>query len=266
MSDGDVQRSHLIDGGPAVPRILNKLSFGLVGLVVAAAAGCAQKAPVVNIANDPSASQNGIVVSGRGEVSGAPDTVALSIGVSVKRPTAPAAIGDAASSATKLIDALKAAGVAEKDIQTANYSLNQEFISPNNAGPKPDGFRVSNTVVAKIRTMDSVGAVIDAATAAGGSDAQVQGVSFSLDDDTASLAAARDQAFADAKAKAEQFAKLSDRKLGKVVAINQTDTPSTPIATPLAAKAFDAAATPTPIQAGEVQTAVTVDVRWSFED
>jgi len=248
-----------------VSRIVNKFSFGVLGLMVAAVAGCAQKAPVVNISNDPSASQRGIAVSGTGEVSGAPDTVALSIGVSVKRDTAPAAISDAADSASKLIEAVKAAGVAEKDVQTSNYALNQEFTYPQNAGPKPDGFRVSNSVVAKIRKVDDVGAVIDAATAAGGTDAVVQGLSFSLDDDTAALAEAREQAFADARSKAEQFAKLSGRKLGAVISISQTVAPSTPQFTNAAAVS-DMATKSTPIQAGEVQTSVTVDVRWALEE
>lgn len=241
--------------------------IALVALVALGATACSQtpEAPVVNISNDPSAAQTGIVVSGKGTVSGAPDTVAVSLGVSVKRPAAPAAISDAAAAATKLIDALKAAGVADKDIQTTNYFINQEFAYPQNGAPTPDGFRVSNNVVAKVRSIDNVGTVIDAATAAGGSDAVVQGVSFSLDDDTSALTDARAKAFADAKAKAEQFAELSGRKLGKVVSINQTTTPTTPTYAPLAATRMDAAA-PTPIQPGEVETEITVDVRWSFAD
>ncbi|MFN8050925.1 MAG: SIMPL domain-containing protein [Acidimicrobiales bacterium] len=248
-------------------RIRTVCSVGLAGLALVAV-GCSGqstgKAPVVNVTNDPSGSQHGIVVSGTGKVSGVPDTVSVSIGVSVKRPTAPAAINDAATSATKLIDALKAAGVAEKDVQTTNYSINQEFRYPD-SGPVADGFRVSNQVIAKVRAVDKVGAVIDAATAAGGSDAVVSGVSFRLDDDEAALAGARDKAFADARKKAEQFAKLSGRKLGQVVSISQTDTTTPPVSTPLAyAAQADRAATP--IQAGEVQTAVTVEVRWTFAD
>lgn len=218
--------------------------------------------------SDPSAWQQGIAVSGRGVVSGSPDTVALSIGVSVKRPTAPEAITSAAESASKLVDAMRAAGVAENDLQTTNYSLDQEFRYPPDGAPEPDGFRVSNTLIAKIRDNDDVGAVIDAATAAGGSDAVVQGLSFSLDDDTAALEQARAAAYADARAKAEQFAELAGRKLGAVVSIVHTTTPSTAAPRMLGANdAFaKAVAVSSPIQAGEVQTSVTVDVRWAFAD
>lgn len=223
--------------------------------------GCS-KAPNVSVTSDSSAASRGIAVSGRGEVSGRPDTVTVSLGVSVKRQTAPAAIADAATAATKLIDALKSAGAAADDIQTTNYSLNQEYAYPDGQ-PKPDGFRVTNSVVVKVRKVDDVGAVIDAATAAGSDAATVQGLSFSLDDDTAALADAREKAFADAKAKAEQFAKLSGRKLGPVVSIAQQTVPATSEQTPLAAARADVAA-PTPVEAGSVTTSVTVDVRWEL--
>lgn len=239
--------------------------MGAIGAVaMAAVAGCAGEAPVVNVGGDD-AHQRGIAVTGRGEVSGAPDTVSVSIGVSVKRDSAPAAITDAAASAQRLIDALKAAGVVDKDIQTTNYSINQEFRYPE-SGPVPDGFRVSNSVVAKVRDTAAVGGVIDAATTAGGADAVVQGIAFSLDDDTAALESARAAAFADAKAKAEQFAELSGRKLGRVEAVSQTVTTEPVPTIAVAAFAADEAAKSTPIQAGEVDTVVTVDVRWSFED
>lgn len=245
----------------------SRLPLALAALAASVAAGCSQKAPTVNVTNDPTGAQQGVVVSGRGRTSGAPDTVSVSIGVSIKRPAAPAAIADGAASAQRVIDALKGAGVAEKDIRTTNYSLNQEFRYPEGGSPVPDGFRVSNQVIAKIRTMDTVGAVIDAATAAGGDDAVVQGLSFSLDDDTEALATAREAAYADAKSKAEQFAELSGRKLGAVVSIDHRVTPptTTPVGEQLA-YARDAAAMATPVQPGEVDTEVTVDVRWSFAD
>lgn len=242
------------------------LTLAVAALAAAVAAGCSQKAPVVNVTNDPTGSQRGIVVSGRGEASGAPDTVAVSVGVSVKRPTAPAAISDGAASAQRVIDALKGAGVADKDIRTTNYSLNQEFRYPEGGSPQPDGFRVTNQVVAKVRTIDTVGAVIDAATTAGGDDAVVQGISFSLDDDSAALEVARDAAFADAKAKAEQFAQLSGRRLGEVVSIDHRVAPPVTVPREQLGYARDAVAMSTPIEAGEVDTVVTVDVRWTFVD
>lgn len=206
----------------------------------------------------------GTRVTGRGSVSGAPDTVSVTMGVSVRRPTAPEAIAAAAASASRLTEALKQSGVAGNDLRTANYSINQEFAYPTDAAPRPDGFRVSNDVVAKVRNVDNVGAVIDAATAAAGDDVVVQNVSFGMAADTGALESARDAAFADAMAKAEQFARLSGRGLGRVVSVVETVLP--PSGAPMLARmAFDGAAT-TPIQAGEVETSVTVEVSWDFAD
>jgi len=209
--------------------------------------------------------QAGVLVTGRGEVSAVADTVAVALGVSVKRPTAPAAIADAAAAATALVDALQAAGVAEADIRTASFSVNQEFTYPQDGGPTPDGYRVSNHVVATVRSVDTAGAVIDAATAGGGEVVVVQGVTFGLADDTAATSSARDAAFADARATAEQYAALSGRTLGPVVSIIETSgAPTGPPVTMLAAKAMGDVSTP--IRPGDVETTVTVDVRWAFAD
>lgn len=214
---------------------------------------------------DPSpTAEPGIVVSGQGAVAGTPDIASISLGVSVKRGQAPAAMTDAAAAATRVLDALKAAGIADSDLQTRDYALTQEFAYLPDAAPRPDGFRVTNTVVATVRTPADAGTILDAAVAAGGDDAVVQGISFGLGDDAAAKIAARDLAFADARAKAEQLARLSGRTLGRVVSINETSG-SAGFGPMLRVKmAYDAASTP--IQAGEIETTVTVDVRWAFDD
>lgn len=117
----------------------------------------------------------------------------------------------------------------------------------------------------KVRALDSVGSVLDAAARAGGDAITVQALSFSLDDDTDATSSARADAFRDAKATAVQFAELAGRKLGPVLSISQTDV-SPPVATPLmAGAAFDTMSS-TPIQPGEVETAVVVEVRFAFEE
>jgi len=214
---------------------------------------------------DPSpTAEPGIVVSGQGAVAGTPDIASISLGVSVKRGHAPAAMTDAAAAATRVLDALKAAGIADSDLQTRDYALTQEFAYLPDAAPRPDGFRVTNTVVATVRTPADAGTILDAAVAAGGDDAVVQGISFGLDDDAAAKVAARDLAFADARAKAEQLARLSGRTLGPVVSINETSGSAGFGPMVRAKMAYDAASTP--IQAGEIETTVTVDVRWAFDD
>lgn len=206
------------------------------------------------------ASKNGISVSGRGEVFGTPDTLTVTIGISVGRSTVSEAVDVAAVRATDLIDALRGVGVAEVDIQTSNYSIHPEYDYRENQTPRITGYRVDNTLNVKIRDLDRAGEVLDAATAAAGDEVRVNGVSFVLEDNDALLVAARAAAWEDAKAKAEQLADLADVTLGAPVTISET-VGSVPV--PMYARAEvapgDAA---TPIQPG--QETVSVDLLVTF--
>jgi hypothetical protein len=141
--------------------------------------------------------------------------------------------------------------------------VNQEFRYPQNGTPIPDGYRVTNTVTVRVRELTNAGPVIDAATAAGGNDTQINGVAFSLENDGPALSAARDKAFGDAQAKARQYADLAGVSLGGAQAIS--DVVINPVAQQFTGEAarmvaFDASATP--IQPGQVTTSVTVNARF----
>jgi uncharacterized protein YggE len=236
--------------------------------------GCAQKAPDVNISapagqagteRGPDELPDGITVSGEGEVQGAPDTLTVTLGVSLKRGSVSSAVTDAGIAAAKVLDAIAGAGVTKEDTQTSNYSVNPEFRYPQNAAPVPDGFRVTNTLTIKIRDLDKAGSTIDAATAAGGNDVALQGVAFTLEDDSAALDGARERAFNAAKGKAEQYAELAGRPVGSAQAVRDTIVTPQPLAyTGFAARGAVDAANETPIEAGQVTTKVTVNVRYSF--
>lgn len=234
----------------------------LVAGLLALVAGCTQKTPQVNI-NQADSTASGITVVGTGEISGTPDTLTVSLGVSLKRPKVDAAITDAAARARKVIDALKAAGVADRDIQTQQYSVSPEYRYDSGPNPIPDGFRVSNMVVARLRDLGSAGKVLDAAAAAGGDDTVIQGVSFTLDDDADALAKARAAAMDDAKLRATQFAKAGGASVGRVESIRE-ESSSQPVQVPMA-EARQAADSATPIQAGEVTTRVQVTVRYTLD-
>lgn len=253
-------------------------ALGLVAALAlgATVSGCAQKAPQVTVTapagqagtdRGPDDLPDGITVSGEGEVQGAPDTLTLRLGVSVKRGSVSTAVGDAADVATKVRDALRDKGVEDEDTQTANYSVTPEFRYPSNGSPVPDGFRVTNTMTVKLRNLPDAGATIDAATAAGGNDVSLQGVAFTLEDDDAALAQARQRAYEAAKAKGDQYAQLADRPLGGAQAISDTIVTPQPVAyegaAARAAFAEDAAA-PTPVEPGQVTTRVTVRVRYAL--
>jgi len=243
-------------------RLIAPLVVGL-GLVLVVA-GCGQPAKVEVSAPSGTAGDglgSGTTVTGTGQVKGKPDTLTVSIGVTTKRPSVDAAVNDNAATTTAVTDALTAKGVADKDIQTQNYSVQPSFTYANNK-QVPDGYLVNNTVTVKIHDIKGAGAVIDAATAAGGNDASVQGVSFSLEDNKALLTQARDEAYADAKAKAEQFGTLSGRGLGDAQAITETVNPSQVQFKSVGAAVSDAQSTP--INAGQVSTDVTINVRFAL--
>jgi len=200
----------------------------------------------------------GITVTGVGTVLGRPDTMTVTIGVNVVRPTVSEATAEATASATALFVALEAAGVAEQDIQTQNYSIWPQYRYDEGQAPELTGYQVSNTVLATIRDVDAAGSVIDAAVAAGGESSIVQGIGFAVEDDTERLAEARAKAFADARAKAEQLAELAGVELGQVLRMAETLGGASPVFGTEFAAADSASRTP--IQPGEVTSEVRVDI------
>lgn len=232
--------------------------------IVATSVLLAACTPAVTVENSESGSDtaSGIAVSGTGEVYGTPDTLQMRFGVSVLRPTVEQAVGDAASLAEGLISSLESAGVAENDIQTANYSINPEYDYSGDQR-RLVGYRVNNTVVAKIRDLDAAGSVIDTTVASVGDEIQVSGVSFSIEDDTELIAAARTAAWDDALAKAEQLATLAGIELGEAVMISESFSSAAPPPVYRDFAATDEAVFETPIEAGQQQVAVTLQVRFA---
>jgi uncharacterized protein YggE len=240
-----------------------------LGLAAVLATACGEPADVevqAPLDRGPDTLPDGITVSGEGEVEGAPDTLSVDLGVTLKRATVGEAVASSAEITTAVVDAVEGQGVAEEDVQTRSYTVNQEFRYPEGGTPVPDGFRVTNTVTVRVRDLTNAGAVIDAATGAGGDDIRVDRVAFSLENDGAALTAARQKAFEDAQAKAEQYASLADQPLGGAQAIS--DVVVTPFAQEFtgdaARQATDFALAPTPIQPGEVTTRVTVNARFTI--
>jgi uncharacterized protein len=204
----------------------------------------------------------GISVSGQGEVTGTPDTLSMTFGVSVLRPTVSEAVGVAADRADAVLAALRNSGIAEKDLQTANYSIYPEY-NYRDTGQELVGYRVENSVIAKITDLGAAGATIDAAVSAGGDDVRVSGVSFAIEDDDELVTAARAAAWADAQAKAEELAGLAGVTLGAPLAISETLSSAPP---PIFyADALGGAETAeTPIVPGEQTVTVNLSVEYAI--
>jgi uncharacterized protein YggE len=246
---------------------INKTTFVVaMGALALAVSACT---PSVTVETPPAPTEgaaSGISVNGTGKVTGTPDTLTMNFGVSVRRDTVSEAVAVAAEKAQAVIDALESNGVAEEDIQTANYSIHPQY-DWDGEKQRLLGYQVNNSVIAKIRDIESAGEVIDDVAAAGGDEVTISGVTFSIEDNDALIEAAREAAWNDAKAKAEQLASLSGVTLGDPTVISETFSP-TPQPTRFAAveaQALDSSFV-TPISAGEQQVAVSLNVQFSISN
>ncbi len=230
-------------------------------LVLGACTASSAEPPVVNV-NGTSTGPSGISVTGTGEVNGIPDTVEVTLGISLLADNVQEATTLAAQKADALIAALTDGGVDPKDITTADYSIYPEYDYSSNT-QRLAGYRVSNSVRVKIRNIDDTGSLIDAATAAGGDDVVVSGLQFSIDDDAEMVKSARAAAWDDAMAKATQLAELSGQELGTAISINETVS-STPPPVFYERAAADTAGGETPIEPGTSAVTITLSVNFGL--
>jgi uncharacterized protein YggE len=159
-----------------------------------------------------------ITVVGTGEVRGTPDVADLVLGVSGRAGSAAEVMARIADRAQKVIDALHDAGVSDDDIQTADLSVNPVLDDDGTV----KGYEATNTVTVRIRDLGQAGGIVDAAAAKAGDDIRVQGITFSIDDDSDLLAAARTKAAKRARAQAEQLASGADVEVGAVRLITES--------------------------------------------
>lgn len=229
----------------------------LTGVLLLACSGSAAQERSVVVQNRQ---QEGIVVSGHGETSGRPDVALLVLGVSAERQTVKQARDDAATAMEAVIGAVKRRGVADKDVQTTQFRIEPQF-DYRGGTSMLRAYRVTNLLTVKVRDLDKTDDIVDSVVEAGGDLAQVQSLSFAIDDPAQVQAEARTRAMADAKAKAAALADAAGVSVGRPISISETaDGPRPLIGAPAMAAV---AAESTPIEAGELD--VTVDVTVVYE-
>jgi uncharacterized protein len=201
-------------------------------------------------------SPKGISVTGQGEVSASPDMARLSLGVTTQDKDAAKAVSENAKLSQKIIGAIAGAGIARKDIQTSQYSL-QAMFDYKQSPPKLTGYQASNVVSVTIRDLSKVGNIIDQSIAAGANN--VQGVSFEIENDSVLRDDALKQAAKAASTKAHVIAEALGVKLGGLRAANENVArPSYPIAH---ARMEAAAPAPeTPVLPGQITITATVSL------
>ena len=243
------------------------ISLALV-LAIVGLAGCSpgNTAPIEIEGLSINSQQEGIWVSGQGVVTVTPDIATLRLGVEVQAESVATAQEQAAEAMDEVMEALTDNGIAKKDIQTQHFS-----IYPVTRWDKDDeeqvivGYRVTNTVSAKIREIDKAGTIIDAVAAAGGDFTRINGIYFSVDDPSAYYEEAREKAMADAKAKAEQLAELAGGNLGKATYISESSYAPPPIYRGGEVYEEAAMAVETPISPGEMEISLSVQVAYTIQ-
>jgi uncharacterized protein YggE len=214
-------------------------------------------------------SQQGIWVTGRGEVSAVPDIVNLRLGIEAEEVSVAEAQTKATAAMDDVMAALIASGVAEKDIQTQYFSIRRVTRWDRETEQEVVvGFRVTNMVTATIRDVDAAGTIIDAVAEAGGDLVRIDSIDFSIDDPSDYYDDARVEAMADAKDKAERLADLAGVTLGKPTYISEGAQAAAPVFEKVAVIEFEEAvgAAPTPISPGEMEISLTVQVNYAILD
>lgn len=203
-----------------------------------------------------------ISVTGEGRVEAVPDMATLSLGVSKAAPEAGAAMAAAAKAANAIMERLAAMDIPARDIRTSRVALSPVWSDRDDGRPRRiTGYRADYGVTVRIRDLDKVGPVIDATVQAGGND--FGGLSFSVQDDGPLRDAARQQAVADATARAELLAQAAGVTLGPVVTISEGGG-ATP--RPYEMRAAAAMADTIPVAPGEISVTARVDMVFEITD
>jgi len=208
------------------------------------------------------ASPPAISVTGEANVSVPPDLAQIDAGVATDAKTAREASDANNAAMGKVLLALKGAGIDEKDYQTSRLSLQPQFATSSKASERAPGivsFRASNRVTIKVRDIAKVASIIDVLAGAGAND--IGGIHFTVTQASKLLDEAREQAIADARRKAQIYAKAAGVTLGEPIAIAE-ESSATPMFRGKVAGGMVASA---PVAQGEETLSVSVSVSWAIK-
>ena len=227
------------------------LATAIAALTLLAAPAMAQTAPQAPPAV--------ISVTGEATISVAPDQAQIDGGVTSEAKTAREASDANNAAMGKVLLALKSAGIEEKDFQTSRLSL-QPQSAPNRPGPSTIvGYRASNRVTVRLREVAKLANVIDTMVGAGAND--IGGINFMVSQASKLLDEAREQAIADARRKAEIYAKAAGVTLGAPLSISEEGAPGPmPYRKMVAGMAASA-----PVAQGEETLRIAVSVSWAIK-
>jgi len=233
------------------------LIVALAGLALVIS-GCAPGAATAPLG---ALGERSVTVLGRGMVSSKPDLALAGLGVETFAATVAEATEQNNVKMSAVMAKLVELDIAEKDIQTTNFNINFERRGPEDSEGQ---YRVSNMVQIKVRDLDEVSSILDAAVQAGAN--QVWGVSFTIEEQKELEAQARTKAMEDARKRAEALAELAGVQLGQVLIVAEGGTTGPiPMMRGLGKGGMEPASLVAPISAGEVQVSYQVEVTYAMQ-
>ena len=246
---------------------MRSLKFALAPLALALALAMPGAAIANDLQTPIAATSTLLTVSADGKTARTPDLAVFNAGVTSQGKTAGEALSANSADMNRVIATLKKAGIADKDIQTSQISLNpiygQPVVQPNGMVVQEAriiGYQATNAVSIRSRDIKSFGKVLDALVASGAN--QVSGPSFQLADPSSANDEARVSAIRTARARADLYARAAGLRVVRIVSISESGGYSPP--QPMYARAMKADAESTPISAGEVEAQVSLVVQFEL--
>ncbi len=202
-------------------------------------------------------------ISAEGSVSATPDMVSVSAGVVSDAATAARAMSDNATRVAAMLAALKANGIAARDIQTGSLSLNPQYRYAEGKAPEVTGYQAMSQLLVRFRDVRRAGAILDLLVARGAN--QIGGPTLGLESPDPLLDVARRKAMATARARAELYATAAGMRVRRIAAISEGGaTPPMPVPLPMV-RAAEMKSADTTIVPGEQMLSVTVTVSFELE-
>lgn len=210
---------------------------------------------------------NNISVTATGKVNVSPDIATFTAGYTTKKKDLASVQKDLKTKSNAIVAALKEMGVAEKDIQTADFSIHPAYRWDYNSGVRTDdGHEGTVRIAVKVRNIDKTGEIIDKVAAAGAN--TVDSISFTVDDLETVRNEARKLAAEAARTKAGTLASASEVGLGGLISISETSYDYNPIYynsyKEMSVAADSSAGAPTAISSGSMEISITVSATYGI--
>jgi uncharacterized protein YggE len=236
-----------------------------VGILVAAAMVLATGCTVASRAAETTLPTRTITVIGQGKAFGSPDVAYITVGIETLNESLQTAAEENRVKMAALLEAIKKLGIEDKDIRTSNYSVyteRQPVLEPRDGTKGEVGpllYHVNNQVTVTVRDLTKLSEALDTAVTTGANN--IYGVNFTVDDPSELQDAARADAVADAKARAESLAKLAGVSVGDVMSISEVIGGSVPVY-------YDSVkgmgSSSTPIEPGQLEVQTSVQVTYAI--